>query len=214
MNNRFGSLLFLILLCGTLAGFPRAAQAHPHVWVDYYVNAVSSKDGITKLKFRWHFDDMFTSMVMEDFHVQTLGAKKVEELRKGAFSNLKNYHYYIYMKLDGKEFDPQDITDFNAEMKGKNIEYTFTINLPHPTKKLELSLYDPEFYVDIGPPLANPEADSPSIMAAAVMKPKDFLSSSAEQGAKAPVCKWQQGQPRVSASWGKFALFTVTCEAQ
>jgi hypothetical protein len=51
-------------------------------------------------------------------------------------------------------------------------------------------------------------------MATATMKPKDFLSSSAEGGAKAPTCLWTQGQPRVSATWGKFALFVVNCEAQ
>jgi Protein of unknown function (DUF1007) len=195
-------------------GIPREAAAHPHVWVDYYVDAVGAKDGITKLKFRWHFDDMFTSMVKEDFHVQNLGAKDVETLRKGAFSNLKNYHYYINVKLDGEDFKPQDIADFNAKMVGLNLEYTFTINLPHPAKKLELSLYDPEFYVDIGPPIQPMSADHPGIMAQATMKPKDFISTSAEAGAKPPVCAWKQGEPRVSASWGKFALFVVNCEAQ
>jgi len=214
MRNRFRSLLLLILASLGVIALPRAVAAHPHVWVDYYVNAVSGKEGITKLKFRWHFDDMFTSMVKEDFHIQKLGAKNVEELRKGAFGNLKNYHYYIYIKADGKEFDPQEIADFNAVMKGINLEYTFTINLPHPAKKLELSLYDPEFYVDIGPPIQPMSPDNPGIMASATMKPKDFLSTSAEDGAKAPTCAWQLGQPRVSATWGKFALFTVNCEAQ
>ena len=208
------SLMFNFVAGLAALVWPAHAYAHPHVWVDYYVNAVSNKDGITKLKFRWHFDDMFTSMVKEDFHVQKLGAQKAEQLRKGAFNNLKNYHYYIYTKLDGKEFDPQDVSDFDAQMKGINLEYTFTINLPHPTKKLELSLYDPEFYVDIGPPIESPDAQTPGIMATATMKPKDFLSSSAEGGAKPPKCSWTQGQPRVSATWGKFALFVVNCEAQ
>lgn len=214
MRTRLRRLLFIFVAGLAMLMAPSAASAHPHVWVDYYVNAFGGKNGITKLKFRWHFDDMFTSMVKEDFHIQKLGAKNVEELRKGAFGNLKNYHYYIYVKVDGKEFDPQEVSDFNAEMKGINLEYTFTINLPHPAKKMELSLYDPEFYVDVGPPLDSPSADSPGVMASATMKPKDFVSSSAEGGVHAPKCTWQQGQPRVSATWGKFALFTVTCEAQ
>jgi ABC-type uncharacterized transport system substrate-binding protein len=206
------SLGGILILCAVL--FPLRADAHPHVWVDYYVNVVANAEGITKLKFRWHFDDMFTSMVKEDFQVKKIDAKTVTLLRDKAFSNLKNYHYYIYTKVDGSEFDPEQISDFGAEMKGNNLEYTFTITLPHPAKKFELSLYDPEFYVDVGPPLQQPEAEQTGIMAAAKMVPKEFLSSSAEGGAKAPACSWKQGEPRVSATWGKFALFEVNCQAQ
>jgi len=208
----FTLALFLggILACGVA----REASAHPHVWVDYYVEAVADKQGITKLKFRWHFDDMFTSMVKEDFHIRSIGPKEIETLRDGAFGNLKNYHYYIYLKLDGKDFEPQTTSDFGATMTKLNLEYTFTVNLPHPTRKLELSLYDPEFYVDVGPPIEKMSPDAPGIMATTKMKPKDFLSSSAEAGAKPPTCAWHQGEPRVSATWGKFAVFNVTCEAQ
>ena len=191
MPGRFSLVIFCFVLGAIGLGVPRSAAAHPHVWVDYYVNAVAGKDGITKLKFRWHFDDMFTSMVKEDFHVQTLGAKDVETLRKGAFSNLKNYHYYINVRLDGEDFKPQDVTDFSAQMKGLNLEYTFTINLPHPAKKMELSLYDPEFYVDIGPPVQPLSADAPGIMSSATLKPKEFITTSAEAGAKAPSCAWK-----------------------
>jgi len=203
--------------CGlTACGMPHGAFAHPHVWVDYYVNAVGGKGGITKLKFRWHFDDMFTSMVKEDFHVRTITPENIKRLKDGAFSNLKNYHYYTNIKLDGRDFEPRDkdVTDFNAEMKGLNLEYTFTINLPQAARKLDLSLYDPEFYVDIGPPIQKMSPDAPGVMASATMKPKDFISTSAEAGAKPPTCVWHQGEPRVSATWGKFAVFTVTCEAQ
>jgi hypothetical protein len=198
----------------TLLAVPSEAFAHPHVWVDYYVDTVGGKDGITKLKFRWHFDDMFTSMVKEDFHIRTVTPENVATLRDGAFANLKNYHYYTYIKVDGQEFDPTQISDFGAAMKGLNLEYTFTINLPHPAKKLELALYDPEFYVDIGPPIEKMSPDAPGIMATTSMKPKEFLSTSAEPGANPPSCEWHQGQPRVSATWGKFAMFTVTCEAK
>ena len=187
------------------------AHAHPHVWVDYYVDAVGGKDGIEKLIFRWHFDDMFTSMVKEDFHIQSMTPENVVTLRDSAFANLKNYHYYIYIRADGVEFDPQIISGFDARLVGHNLEYMFSVDLPHPAKKLEVELYDPEFYVDIGPPIQSVSADQTGIMAAATMKPKDFVSSS---GSPAPVCSWHMGDPRISPVWGKFALFVVTCEAK
>ncbi len=205
-------VIFFTFMIGVTA--PKLAEAHPHVWVDYYVDAVGTKDGISKLKFRWHFDDMFTSMVKEDFQIKSITPETVKTLRDGAFGNLKNYHYYTYIKVDGQEFDPKEISDFGAEMKGLNLEYTFTINLPHPARKLEVSLYDPEFYVDIGPPIEKMSPDAPGIMASASMKPKEFVSSSAEAGAVAPACAWHQGEPRVSSTWGKFVTFVVTCEAK
>jgi len=204
----------LILLLAAFFGWAKAAVAHPHVWVDYYIDAVGGNGGITKVKFRWHFDDMFTSMIKETFHVQTLGPKEIDTLEKGAFSNLKNYHYYIYIKADGVDYEPKDVTSFSAALKDKALEYTFTVPLPKPAKKIEVSLFDPEFYVDIGPPIQPMSADAPGIMAATKMKPKDFLTTSAENGAKAPVCAWHQGEPRVSSTWGKFAVFNVTCDAQ
>ena len=187
------------------------AAAHPHVWVDYYIDAVGEKDGIEKLKFRWHFDDMFTSMVKEDFHIKELTPESVAKLRDGAFANLKNYHYFIFIKADGVEFDPQTISDFDARLVGHNLEYTFSVDLPHPAKQLEVELYDPEFYVDIGPPIQTVSADQTGIMASASMKPKDFISTS---GSPAPACSWHMGEPRVSSLWGKFALFVVACEAK
>ncbi len=196
-----------------LLGFMHPALAHPHVWVDYYVDAVSSKEGITKLKFRWHFDDMFTSMVEEDFNIKSITPKNVNTLRDSAFSNLKNYHYYTYIKFDGKEFEPKEISDFGALLKGKNLEYTFTIILPHPAKEVELSLYDPEFYVDIGPPMLGAESDSVGIMSSATMKPKPFITTSSSDGAKAPTCEYHAGQPRVSQTWGAFAVYVVNCHA-
>jgi ABC-type uncharacterized transport system substrate-binding protein len=213
MTNRCVRGLFLLALALFASSLPTNARAHPHVWVDYYVDAVSNKDGIYKLKFRWHFDDMFTSMLKEDFHIRAITPETIATLRDSAFGNLKNYHYYTNLKLDGQPFEPSDISDFNAEVKGQNMEYTFSVQLPHPAKTVEIALYDPEFYVDIGPPVQPLSADKPGLMSSATMKPKDFVTTSADAGATAGTCSWKQGEPRVSASWGKFAVFVVNCVA-
>jgi hypothetical protein len=205
----------LLGLCAALfaLGAPRPAWSHPHVWVDYYVDVAGTKEGIAKLNFRWHFDAMFTSMLKEDFGVKSVTPREVQILRDNAFSNLRHYHYYIFAKLDGKNFEPQEISNFGAEMKGKNIEYTFTVSLPHPASKLELSLYDPEFYVDIGPPIAGLSVDSPGAATKGDLKPKPFISVSAEKGASPPTCDVPQSKPRISETWGKFTVYTIMCRA-
>ena len=184
------------------------------MWVDYYVDAVGGKGGITKLKFRWHFDEMFTSMVQSDFNIKKMTPSDVVMLRDHAFANLKNYHYYTNIKVDGTAFEPTTISDFDAKLAGKYLEYFFTITLPHPAKDIEIAMFDPEFYVDIGPPMTNPTANQPGIMAGATSDPKPFVSASAEAGAKVPACAWHSGESRVSPTWGKFPVYVVTCHAE
>jgi hypothetical protein len=207
---------FLRLACaaGLLTlGVPRHAPAHPHVWVDYDVSVGGTKAGITKLKFRWHFDEMFSSMIMGNFAIKSITPRDVETLRTKAFANLRNYHYFIHAKLDSGVFEPEDITDFGAALKGKNLEYTFTVALPHATQNLEFSLYDTEFYVDIGPPIEETPPDPADTTAPPTMKPKPFLSSFSEDTSTPPVCEQHQGEPRTSETWGNFVVFVITCRA-
>src|SRR5262249_53648991 len=107
--------LFLTLLLG--AG---ETQAHPHVWVTYYVDVASSKAGIEKFNFTWDFDAMFSEMALEAAGLKTVTPKDSKVLEEKAFSNLKNYHYYTYITYDGHDFKPQAVEDFSARMKGKN----------------------------------------------------------------------------------------------
>jgi hypothetical protein len=202
--------VFTLLLMMLLS---QPGAAHPHVWVAYYVHVAGTKDGITQLHFRWHFDATFTSAVQELLHVKAITPKEVPTLRDKAFSNLHNYHYLIFAKLDGANFEPKSISNFGAEMKGKNLEYTFTVDLPHPTKVLELSLYDPDFYIDIGPPIVGMSVDRPGTVTAEGLKPEPFVSVSAEKGATKPTCDVPQGKARISDTWGKFTVFVLTCRS-
>jgi hypothetical protein len=208
---RFPTLGVFTLLFMLVVSQPGAA--HPHVWVAYHVDVVGTKDGITKLHFRWHFDATFTSTVQEAFHIKAITPKDVPTLRDKAFSNLHNYHYLIFAKLDGTDFEPKSVSNFGAEMKGKNLEYTFTVDLPHPTKALELSLYDPEFYIDIGPPIVGMSVDRPGTVTAEGLKPEPFVSVSAEKGAAPPTCDVPQGKTRISDTWGTFTVFVLTCRS-
>ena len=54
-----------------------------------------------------------------------------------AFSNLKNYHYYMHIKTDGVDFQPNETGDFKAHMAGKNLVYDFSVTLPKPAQAIE-----------------------------------------------------------------------------
>ena len=217
---RFVSMISLARLAGLFVAlllFPETvspASAHPHVWVDYTVDVVASPEGITKLKFHWSFDEMFSDMVFSDFKIKKMTPDNVVFLRDHAFANLKNYHYYLFITADGQEFEPQQIADFDAKIKNKILEYYFTVTLPHPAKNVDATLYDSEFYVDIGPPMQKPVANKPGIMEGATSDPKPFITSSAEGGAQPPLCAYKSGETRVSPVWGKFPVYVVSCHAK
>ncbi|MGB4102373.1 MAG: DUF1007 family protein [Alphaproteobacteria bacterium] len=208
---------FVVLACCLclliLGGGAEKATAHPHVWVDYWVKVIADDKGITKLRFTWRFDKMFSQLVRDDKKINTIGAKEIKILREQVFANLENYHYYIYAKYDGVPYEPNKIEDFTARLHdGKQLEYEFTVPLPRAAQAVEVSLLDEEFYVDIGPPQGPPVAAVASVMAKATPQYKQFVSSSGEKGANAPLCEAIQGEPRVNKMWGKFQNFVVKCK--
>jgi ABC-type uncharacterized transport system substrate-binding protein len=201
--------LLLLGLC-----LPISAMAHPHVWTDYWVTAISDKvngkEAITQLRFIWRFDTMFSAMIHEDLNIKQLTPEAVNKIRTKAFNNLKNFHYYTYIKYDGTTFLPKDIQDFTAREHGEQLEYEFTIALPKPAQKIEVTLYDDELYVDIGPPMSDDGAKT-SLMAKIEPKVMPFVSASALHGAAPPDCTQQEGEKKTNPLWGQYKTFLATC---
>lgn len=213
--NRFLPFFFaLACFFGALHASP--AVAHPHVWITYQVKVVNDKDGIRQLQFTWVLDEMFTSMVKEDFNLKTITEKDSAFIRDHAFNNLKKYHYYMDIKLDDAPFVPSEVRDFTTRLKGKKLEYQFMIALPKAAKKIELSLSDQEFYVDLEPPLQEIQTDKPgkSLLAEAKMLPKDYVSTASLDNSPQAQCEGHDGAVRKSDQWGDFPSFIVSCQAR
>jgi ABC-type uncharacterized transport system substrate-binding protein len=212
----------ILLICAVLI-LPLRAEAHPHIWIDYRVEVIGGADGNMEwLRFHWTFDEMFSSMMAGDIlglkgkaaGTAELTKAQIDKLRDKAFANLKNYHYYIYMIAGGEAFEPQEAEDFSASLKGGKLSYDFTVKLPRPVRKIEFSLYDPEFYVDIGPPV---EKETPkeipeggSFMRTEKVRLADFVSVSAAKGINPPACTHMPGAPMAS-TWGVFMPEQVIC---
>ncbi len=213
-GSALGYALFLLPIL--LLMLPHPATAHPHVWINYHVKVVSDAQGIRHLNFTWQLDSMFTDMMLEDFKLKTITEKDSAFIHDHAFVNLKNYHYYMDIKADGQAFKPQDVSNFKSYMKGKTLMYEFTVDLPKSSQKIELSLYDPEFYVDIEPPMQEMGSESGlSMMAESKLVPMaSFLSVGADDGAVAPDCKGHDGDVRKSKLWGDFPVYVVSCSAK
>jgi ABC-type uncharacterized transport system substrate-binding protein len=135
---------------------PQAAAAHPHVYMENSLQIVFDGTGMTGIKVRWLFDDMFSSTMREAYDSNKDGrfsAAEVEALRSGAFTNLKNYHYFTYITIGTKTFDVTYVKEFHAVVQNNNMVYTFFIPchvkaVPTP-KTVTIAVYDKTYYADI-----------------------------------------------------------------
>jgi len=82
-----------------------------------------------------------------------LEPSEIENVKKGAFLNLRNFDYFTHVNINGKEFKVQYVTDFSAEIVGDCLVYQFFVPCHiHATDTFQeicLSVYDHTFYCDV-----------------------------------------------------------------
>ena len=78
--------------------FAAVPAAHPHVFIANRMTIVFDKGMLQGISFQWTFDDMFSSMIFEDYYPADTGHftdAQSRALKQGAFDNLVNYHYFV-----------------------------------------------------------------------------------------------------------------------
>jgi len=143
------SASLLILITQTLS-------AHPHVFIDTTVTVVFDDEGIIGFQIQWLFDEMFSSMIINDFDEDynlKFNSQEISNIEKNAFSNLKNFHYFSYISFNGKDYPFKKVTNFSASIKYGRLIYQFFIPCSIKAKKTEqiatVATYDDSYYSDI-----------------------------------------------------------------
>lgn len=132
--------------------------AHPHVFIDNTVTIVFDRNGLSGIRAKWVFDEMFSSMIIHDYDRDkdgTFSAAEIEKIRNGAFSNIKKFHYFTHVKTEGKDFIVKYVKDFSASLDNERVVYIFFIPChvaATPSyKEIKIFIYDDTYYVDIVP---------------------------------------------------------------
>ncbi len=132
------------------------AFSHPHVFVYSSIKVVFDEKGLSGFKVKWAFDDMFSNMIINDFDKNKNGSfepSEIEAIKNGAFSNLKEFDYFTYIKISAKSFKVKIIRDFSAEIKDTFIIYRFfvpcQVQAVSSFKEVKISLYDISFYSSV-----------------------------------------------------------------
>ena len=133
------------------------AAAHPHVFIENKVAFVVDAGKVTALRLSWVFDDVFSDSLLMQFDAD--GDGKFDDLEskavgEGTLPNLKIFHYFTYVWVDGKQLDAIDPTEFAASVDDQRIvTFRMTVALPQPvdprTAALATEVYDNEYYVQV-----------------------------------------------------------------
>ena len=106
------------------------ASAHPHVFIDYVLTVRFEGEAPQAVRMSWTFDEMYSSMLFHDYTSRprdSLTPADVRSLRKHAFEDTADYHYFVDLKLNGKPLEVKDVTDFDAQFKNRRVTYSFTV---------------------------------------------------------------------------------------
>lgn len=144
-----------LILSALIAAVP--ASAHPHVFIEHKVAFVFDAGKVTALGLSWAFDEVFSDSLLMQFDADgdgTFDALESKAVGEGTLSNLKMFHYFTYVFVDGKQLDPIDPAEFVASVDDKRIvTFRMTVPLPQPvdprTAALATEIYDREYYVQV-----------------------------------------------------------------
>jgi ABC-type uncharacterized transport system substrate-binding protein len=130
--------------------------AHPHVFIVQRLNVVFDEKGLSGIKVRWKFDDMFASMIAEDHDLNRNGkleAGEVQEVKEKAFSFISEHSYFTFIKIDNVPFQVKFVRDFSAILENGKLVYEFLIpcyvTAATQVKKVTVASYDPSYYTAI-----------------------------------------------------------------
>ncbi len=150
---RYAMTLIVVLAAGVFWDPGPGAFAHPHVFIEERVKFEFDTKGLAGIRMVWTFDDMFSTMVAEDFDRnknQALEPEEVAEVKKGMFDNLVNYGYYAFVKIDTKPFEVKHVSDFKARLHKGVLTYEFLIPCPVAAaaqpRVVTLTSFDPDYY--------------------------------------------------------------------
>lgn len=140
-----------------MAVAPIRADAHPHVFVEAREEIVFDDAGkITAIRHVWRFDDAFSAYATQGFDVNRDRVFSMEELQPLAQVNvesLKEYHYFTYVDVDGKQVGLGTPTEYWLQHADGLLTLFYTLPLAEPLDPaghtVRVDVYDPQYYVAV-----------------------------------------------------------------
>ncbi|MFQ3621790.1 MAG: DUF1007 family protein [Spirochaetales bacterium] len=130
-----------------------ALYAHPHIFINCSIEFVWEKADLKGCYIQWEFDRFFSADIMRGFDNDKNGVFDAEETRavfQNAFSNLKKYNYFIFIRQGKQRISPTSVSQFSVSQRQGQVIYRFFVDLSRFSKgDLFLAVYDYTFYCEV-----------------------------------------------------------------
>jgi ABC-type uncharacterized transport system substrate-binding protein len=133
-------------------GAAAPASAHPHVWVDYTITVRFTPEGPDGVRVNWGFDEMISALVIQKYDTDrdgTLSAHEIRVIEKELFVSLKEFDYFVALKVDGVAIPVKEFKDFEARNARGQLHYLFTVPIRRAARNdgtVDVLATDPTFY--------------------------------------------------------------------
>lgn len=158
--KRVAGLVAAALMYGGLA---TDAAAHPHVFITFETTVLYEKGTFTGVRHKWTFDEFYTTMAIEGLDKNKDGVydrEELAELAKVNIEGLKDFAYFTFPGLAGKELALGEARDYWLEHKDGLLSLHFTLPFASPVlteaKGLTVSVYDPTYFIAFDLAKTNP----------------------------------------------------------
>jgi len=129
---------------------PLSLFAHPHIMLSTSMEIEYSNSSCTGIWVEWEFDRFFSVSIINDYDTNKDGEfdnTEVKAIEENAFSNLRNYGYFVDIRVGDKRTKPDSVTQFSAKFSGDKLYYRFFVPLVKDTyNNFYISIFDPTYY--------------------------------------------------------------------
>lgn len=151
---RARNLVAAAVLIGAGLGLASPASAHPHVFIEARTKILFDKDAFTGVEHRWAFDEFYTQTAIEGLDANKDGVydrEELAELAKVNIEGLKEFGYFTFAKLAGKDVAFGDVKDYWLEHKDGVLTLVFTLpfkdQVSASAPDFKLAVADPTFFI-------------------------------------------------------------------
>lgn len=220
MNARLKRFaLILAALSATLV--PRAADAHPHVFVEAKVEIVFDKAGrMAAVRNIWQFDEAFTQYAVQGLDTDEDGKLSDDELKPLAKVNvesLKEFDFFTFLSVGETDaaFVPPE--EYWLEFHNGQLTLFFTLPLTAPMAvgaKTTLEIFDPEYFVAFDFVKQDPISlrDAPPNCSAVHHRPQELDAGTAAILSQIPADQRDLPADLQAAAQGMANYVAVTCK--
>ena len=188
---------------------PLYLYAHPHIMLKTSLEIEYSDSSCTGVWVDWEFDRFFSISIIGDFDKNKDGKfdeTEVRDIEENAFSNLKNYGYFVDIRVGDKRTKPDSVSRFSAKFSGDKLYYRFFISLAKDTyNNFYISIFDPTYYsavsyVDDGIKIGNGVGTAPRYE---LLENKDYPVYYDPYGSASDMTTYSKWKPGLQTAYPK-----------